>query len=802
MEAPQTIQEVLSSPSVVRWIRRWLRENENSSRAALARGLCEAFDLRDLTGRLRLSGVHKALRVLSSRGLFELPPPRRPPRRRWSARRLDGPVLKPVGVPGSVEAIKDLRLVEVTAHDDDLFRIWNELMLREHPLEDCRLVGRQLRYLVASEYGYLGGLGFGSCALRLSAREAWIGWDEATRKRERDRVINLTRFLIRPMLLCENLASRVLSLCLSRVAADFSERYGFEPYLVETFVDAEHYGAGSGAAGGCFRAANWEFVGMTAGRGRRGAKRPAKSRKATYLYPLRPDWRRAMGIERETVPSVSVEESLANETWVEEEFGGVHFGHRAMEDRLRRIVRRKARHPGSPYTECFDGNRHELKGAYRFMRSKREEITPEAILAGHRERTIGRMKGEKRVLLVQDSTDLDFSDRLECNGLGMIGTNQTGASSLGLRMHSTLALTAEGLPLGVLRTERYPPKLAAMQARRQGENAARAEPASSERPKESHRWLRSFEEAASVLPLLADPSEPVQTELILVGDRESDMFSLFELRRRRSRSVHLLVRAKHNRRLEGELPKLFDHLKVLPAMAEAEIEVPRQRQSKGKKSLPGRVALPARVARVEVKWKKVSISAPATPETRGAPAAESYAIELREPEAPRGAKPIHWVLLTTLPIASRKQALRCVQSYALRWRIEEWHRLLKSGCRIESHQYHTAKRLERAITIDAVIAWRVMLLTLLGREAPELPCEVVFSTWETKLLRAMQPKYAPETITNDDGLTIGTACLIIGRLGGALRRNSREPPGHQKMVRGLSRFTDIYYGYSLGGAGG
>lgn len=96
-----------------------------------------------------------------------------------------------------------------------------------------------------------------------------------------------------------------------------------------------------------------------------------------------------------------------------------------------------------------------------------------------------------------------------------------------------------------------------------------------------------------------------------------------------------------------------------------------------------------------------------------------------------------------------------------------------------------------------------MLLTLLGREAPELPCEVVFSTWEAKLLRALQPKYAPETITlENDGLTIGTACLIIARLGGAMRRNSREPPGHQKMVRGLSRFTDVFYGYSLGGAGG
>ena len=112
-----------------------------------------------------------------------------------------------------MEQVKGLHLVEVSSGEDEPFRTWNELMLTEHPLKDCRLVGRQLRYLIGSEHGWLGAVGFASCALRLRARDEWIGWDQATRQRFQERVINMTRFLIRPPVRCQNLASRVLRLC-------------------------------------------------------------------------------------------------------------------------------------------------------------------------------------------------------------------------------------------------------------------------------------------------------------------------------------------------------------------------------------------------------------------------------------------------------------------------------------------------------------------------------------------------------------------------------------------------------------
>ena len=164
-------------------------------------------------------------------------------------------------------------------------------MIREHPLHQCRLVGRQLRYLVGSEHGWLGAIGFGSAALYLEDRDAWIGWTPAQRMEHLPRVLQMNRFLIRPRVHCENLASQVLSLCARRVAEDFERRYGLRPWLLESFVDGSRYD------GACYKAANWVGVGQTKGRGRNGARDAGKSRKDIYLYPLVADVRERMGVE-------------------------------------------------------------------------------------------------------------------------------------------------------------------------------------------------------------------------------------------------------------------------------------------------------------------------------------------------------------------------------------------------------------------------------------------------------------------------------------------------------------------------
>ena len=728
MHTTSTIQERLASADAVALVKDWLKENKGQRRQALARHVCEALDLKDARGQLRTGGTLKALRVLASRGYWRLPKGQGANEKSglWRPRRLGRPVAVPHAVPGRAEAVPGLCLVEVGSEQDELFRTWNELIETEHPLHDSRMVGRQLRYLIGSPYGWLGALGFGSCALRLAARDAWIGWDAPMRRQFQDRVLDMRRFLIRPSVRCANLASRVLSMATERVGPDFERRYSFEPWLLESFVNTEAYD------GTCYQAANWLCVGESSGRGRNGPTEPTVARKDVYVYELNRHWRRQMGIvpKSEQIAPLSLEESLRSEQWVKAEFGDADLGHQDATQRLVCIAHAKARNPSATYSECCAGDRHELKAYYRFINKKHERMNPAGILSGHRQRTIRRIKGHRRVLAVQDTTDLDFSERLHCNDLGDIGKNQTGAVSQGLKMHSLLPLSEAGLPLGVLSTNIYA-------AHFDREDHAKNRPIEE---KESYRWLRTIDE-------LAEVSEwAPETELIAVGDRESDLFELFDYRRRKARYIHRLVRARYDRCLEDEPRKLFAHLESLPVMGEATITVPRQREKKGKPSQPGRISLPARHAKVQLRWDKVTISAPQTTQTRHMPSVELWALLLTEIDPPDGAKPLRWVLLTTVPIESRKQAMRCLRWYTRRWRIEEWHRVLKSGCHIEAHQHQSAAKLACAIAIDTVMAWRVMLLTLLGREAPDMRCKLIFEPWECRLLEELQPLVAPETM--------------------------------------------------------
>jgi hypothetical protein len=732
MKTKQTINELLSKVNTVEKVNLYLEKNETTSRTGLAKYLCEELNLYDPLGNPRLSGVLKTLRDLESKGYWELPATKVTKRKDQKHRRLDKAVAPAEGVPQRVEAVKGLELIEVNSKDDELFRIWNELMLTEHPLQEPRLVGCQMRYLIKSDHGWLGGIGFGSCVLRMRMRDQWIGWDVQTRKMYQERVIGMRRFLIRPQVNCQNLASRVLSLCAERLGRDYKGRYGFEPWLIETFVDSEQY------SGTCYQASNWHYLGKTVGRGRSGFSNGVISCKHMYIFELNREWRKKMKISgphpHESIPSISVEEALNNETWVEDEFNDVDLGYKRMNKRLVQIATAKALNPMAPYTECFSGNRHELKSYYRFIGNDVENNCPEGILQGHRQRTLGRMKSQKRVLVLQDTTDLDFSKRLHCNGLGGIGKNQTGVVNYGLKMHSALVVedSGNGLPLGVLNTELYSSDFGSKKK-------------STNRPiqeKESYRWLKTMGLLSEVSMLIPG------TELICVGDRESDIFELFDLRRRKAPAVHLIVRSQYNRCLEDKDFKLFQHLDTLPVMGEARISIPRQREKKGTPSKPGRISVPAREAIVQLKWDKVRLSAPDTKQTRHLKPMEVYVMTAFESEPPKGAKPICWTLLTTLPVQSSKQALRCLRRYARRWRIEEWHRVLKSGCKVEAHQNRTANRLARAIAIDAVIAWRVMLLALLGRQTPQIPCELVFSSWECRLLEILQKDVAPETICN------------------------------------------------------
>ena len=444
MEHQNQILQTLRAPESQARLERIVAHEALNNRAAVGRRVCAEFGFVDARGSAQLAGCLKALNTLHKAGRIALPASRRgggAP----TPQRFDAPVAAATAVPGTVEAVAGLSLELVEQGGQR--RVWNTLLHFEHPQGTTTFAGCQVRYLVVSAHGVLGAVGFSAAALQLRAREAWMGWSAGQRLAHLHRVLCLSRFLIRPGVRCRNLASQVLGRVLARLAEDFEARYRYRPWLVETFVGPAHDGAS-------FKAANFVWVGHTAGRGRQdrdhARARPVKS---VYMYELEPHWRRRLGVARvDAAPALAPAEGLDSGAWTVNEFGGAPLGDQRLSARLVKSAGLLASLPGEAITANASHDRAAVKGYYRLIdQPVSSAVTPENILAPHRARTLQRMRGQDTVLCIQDGTDLNFATRPHCEGLGIIGRNQTASKTLGLHLHLTLAVDGAGLPLGVLR---------------------------------------------------------------------------------------------------------------------------------------------------------------------------------------------------------------------------------------------------------------------------------------------------------------------------------------------------------------
>ena len=727
MKTQNQIKRVLSEPANIEHIVQTLAANPELNRTQLADRLCEHFAFFDARERKQRSSCVKALRQLEQQGHITLPERRRK-KTAPHPRRLGTAVPEPTAVPAEAGSVAGLRLVLV--EDVESIRIWNELMIREHPLGAGPLVGRQLRYLIGSDHGWLGALGFGAAALYLRDRDAWIGWDNEGRRAHLDKVVGLARFLIRPSVRCANLASHVLGLCVKAMRSDFERRYGYPPLLLETFVDRDDF------RGTCFRAANWIPVGKTQGRGRQDREMKAdKSVKDIYVYPLIEDFRQKLGLPAGSgLGPLGLTEGVDGDAWAEQEFGGAELGDRRLTRRLVEIAAAKAKNPAKAWTEIAKGDWPATKAYYRFIdKPDGSPVAMSAILEPHRKRTIQRMKTQRTVLCIQDGSDLNYTNLDRCKGLYTIGKNQTGAKSKGLHLHSTLAVTTTGLPLGVLRAEcpeppRKPPK-------EKDKNGKLKDVPSYKIPieqKKTFSWIEALQDLGDIA------RQTPGTRIVSVMDREADFFELFDHWRKNPR-VELLVRAMYDRKTAtGD--KLFAAVRNTRVRHRYSLRIPRRSARPKRSKQQARPARATRTAEVALRYARVELQAPDYPGQQGKDPVEVSIVHIVEENAPHGVKPLEWFLLTTIRIRNVEEALQCIRWYSRRWRIEDWHRVLKSGCRIEEVGHKTADRIRRAIAINAVIAWRIMLMTLLGRKTPELPADVLFSDIEIEVLRRLAKK--------------------------------------------------------------
>ena len=691
------------TPELLTHLQQLAQQQPPPSGNRMAREACSALAWFSPNGRSAVSSAKVALRKLHKRGLLSLPACKSPHSGRPHRLRASGQALPPVqGVPGRVDQVRHLYLHLISGDKDPLHGVWNDLIIAQHPCADAPLVGAQLRYLVGSDHGWLGALGFGPAAFTLSCRDVWIGWSTPARLGHLREVVGLSRVLIRQEVHCRNLLSRVLSLALDRVAEDWYLRYGIKPLLLETYVERARY------TGQSLAASNWLRVGCSTGRGRLG-KKGSQSIKDVWLYGLDPKARVKLQAEaaRPLTPC-PLDQSLEQAGWCARELQTLDLGDHRRNERARAILQARWEQPQASFLGSFS-RWAGAKGAYGLMEHASADISLSNLLAPHAEQTQRRMAVEPVVVLPEDTTTLNYTGLHQTTGLGPLGEHK----GQGLWLHSLLAFRPDGIPLGVLDAQSW--------ARPQDESDTDQRNAQALAEKESLRWVESFQKAVS-----AGRRMP-QTQLVVITDREGDLYELHDAVQQGPANVHVLIRAQHDRLLvEGQ--KLWAFMGGLATGLRRSVNLPRGHGQ------------PARAAQVEVRWAQVTIQAPAVGCKKSWPPLSLWAVWVHEPNAPAGLEPLDWMLLTDLPIRDAEAAWEKVQWYCKRWGIEEWHRALKTGCGVEHREFKTAGHLQRVLAFDLIVAWRVLALVKLGRQLPQLPASVLYSEDELKVLLAVSSK--------------------------------------------------------------
>ena len=703
-------------PGTADWLRDALREGK-LSRAAVARQLCERDGWRNQKGELCAASARKGLpRVAAELGL-PLPPARHAAggcRRRSRRRARRG--FPPLRLQCSLEELGEvsLRLADTAK----LRRHYGDLLAAEHPLGRGLAPGCRLVYGIRAGGQDVGVASFVAAPMRLRPRDKHLGWDERTRRRNLPRLVSQDRFLVRPGVVVQNLASHMLGLTLRRLARDWQRLHGSAPVAVETCVEQERSGT-------CYKAAGFEHLGQTGGLPR-GAKEPSRAqrakadfreperqRKQVWVKGLARDWERVLREPARPVlggfPRLGFDSEDAH--WSRREFERSDLPDGRLRERLKAMGAAWEQRPGECLPEIFPAH-EDQRAAYRFLCNKR--VSMEHILAPHREAMVDRCQLlAGTVLLVQDTTTLNYTGLRKCtSGLGPL--KKRSESSRGLHVHASLAYTEGRRPLGVSGLEVWGRPL---------------EEPTDEREKESRRWLRGLRQGFELGRACPDQ------RIVVVGDRESDIYELFRERERREQAgeenVELLVRVNLGRQRkvrvwDARLRSLM--LRPIPMQADLQQGV-RFRRKIQLASQGGKRARKRRTVETRVSIGPVEVQPPEACRKRGEAGVEAWLVHVEQTDAQPGEDPLEWLLLSTAGALSKRWAKRIVGWYEARWSIEEFFKVLKSGARIEDRRLRTAAALSKCLVFDAVTAWQVSSLARYARDAPHTPVDEVL-TWD------------------------------------------------------------------------
>ncbi len=461
-----------------------------------------------------------------------------------------------------------------------------------------------------------------------------------------------------------------------------------------------------------------------------------------------------------------------DEGWVDRETAASCFADLRLARRFGKLLSQMSEQIGATVPmACQDWA--NTKAAYRFFDNER--VSEAEILAGHFAATKERLVGIRGLTLVlHDTTEFSFQREKE---VGLLHRTVNGRNSwgqlkhrtiCGLLLHSSLAVTTEGLPLGLAAVKFWTRK------KFKGCNALKKKINPTRVPieqKESQRWLDNLREATSLLT----PSE----RLVHIADREGDIYELFTAAE--ETQTNFLIRTCVDRLAEdGERT-------VAAEMAKAPVEGTHRLLLQSKDGRTCEVEL-------EIKYRHMWVLPPIGKEKKYSdlPLTVIHAIERG---TPLDRKRIEWKLITNLPVESLAEAIEKLEWYAMRWKIETFHKILKSGCQVEGSKLRTAERLVNLIAICCVLSWRIFWMTMLQRSTPKASPLLALTEVELLLLDEITAARRSRTSNN---ATLADYLVCIARLGGYLARAHDPPPGNIVMWRGLSRLTDMQLGFALG----
>jgi transposase-like protein/transposase Tn5 family protein/DDE family transposase len=485
--------------------------------------------------------------------------------------------------------------------------------------------------------------------------------------------------------------------------------------------------------------------------------------------------------------------------WAHEEMETVDLKDKRLNDRLAQILSDLGERPTASIPAACGGH-NEMVAAYRFFDN--EKVTYESILQGHYECTRRRLAAQQVVLLVQDTSELDVTrPQQQVAGAGPLDSSaRRGAFS-----HVLEGFTTDGTPLGAVWVDLWAREddAATPQEKKQRRRVAPIE------DKESFRWLEGLRQARAVAQDLPE------VLCVCVADSEADIYELFA-EPRGERPVHWLIRACHADRVLQPAPTaaalgpdaadvegvaaaqyLRDQVLAAPVVFTKEVAVRGREAKVACDQRARRQPRQSRTAQVEVRAATVILQPPRRPDQVLSPVTVNVVL-VREIDPPADDEPVEWLLLTTLPIETAEQVRQIVQYYTVRFLIEVFFRVLKSGCRVEGRRFEHLDRLLPCVAVYLIAAWRTLMLCRLGRSCPDLNCEAVFEPAEWKAVwkvtqRGTLPKQPPR---------LEDILKLIAQLGGYVNRPGRkDPPGPQTLWLGLQRMRDLAWAWNSFGPG-